>query len=119
MVEDDDATRLMMSNALLAVGYGVKEAGSAESALAISAYGKPVLVILDLELPGPAASTSFVSPPRSWWTCRCCIVTSHVNTNMTNLPVGTYELMPKPTDFVDLLKAVDRLTTPKVTEVHP
>lgn len=109
VIEDDDATRLMMSHSLDVAGFRTKEAGSAESALAIVANGKPDMIILDLELPGRNGVEFLRLTKDKLFDVPVLVVTGHEETVIADLPTGTYEVMVKPTDFVELVKVVTRM----------
>ncbi|MBP1626883.1 MAG: two component transcriptional regulator, winged helix family [Holophagaceae bacterium] len=52
VVEDDPATRLLIRSVLFKSGYQVLEANSGEQALELCACEGPILVVLDIGLPG-------------------------------------------------------------------
>jgi CheY-like chemotaxis protein len=53
VVEDDEATRAVLTLALLDEGYSVRQAGDTAEALAILRVWRPDAILLDVELPGP------------------------------------------------------------------
>lgn len=52
IVDDDDATRLLVKTVLAHGGYRVVEAGDGDAALLLAAVERPDLILLDLSLPG-------------------------------------------------------------------
>lgn len=52
IVDDDIDLRGLVSSVLLAAGYGVREARSGEEAIEVARREQPLLVILDVRLPG-------------------------------------------------------------------
>lgn len=52
IVEDDEKSRRLMSDVLLHQGYRVSEVGNAEDGLDLVRRERPVLVLMDIHLPG-------------------------------------------------------------------
>jgi DNA-binding response OmpR family regulator len=110
-VEDDETLRHILSVALRSRGHVVREADSAEAAAAALRAGlRPVLVLLDLNLPGDTGWDLLRSgvlhaagdPP--------VVITSAVTVNprrLTEHAVAGY--LPKPFAIETLLATVERL----------
>lgn len=52
IVEDDDASRLLLRDALQAIGYRTLETATGEEAVTLARANRPALILMDIQLPG-------------------------------------------------------------------
>ena len=114
LLADDDITTLTMVSARLQrVGYDVVTASRGDDALALTLGRRPLLIVLDLDMPGMNGievtrtireDPSFVSTP-------IILLTSHSDSEHTEagLAAGANAYIVKPFSPQDLAKRVDQL----------
>lgn len=114
LLADDDITTLTMVSARLQrVGYDVVTASRGDDALALTLGRRPLLIVLDLDMPGMngievtrtlRADPSFGSTP-------IILLTSHSDDEHTEagLAAGANAYIVKPFSPQDLAKRVDQL----------
>lgn len=109
VVEDDDATAMMMEHSLIASGHKVARASDAESALAIVSGEKPALLVLDIGLPKMSGAQLLQAAKDKLAGVPVIVVTAHDKCDLTDLPPFAYTVLSKPTDFTELVKVVEKM----------
>ncbi len=100
IVDDDDAFRTVLANALDKRGYRVSVAGSAIEAETIAEKDKPELAIVDLKMPGESGLSVI---PKLCNLCpgiRIVVLTGYasINTAVEAIKLGAINYLTKPAD---------------------
>ena len=108
IVDDDDAHRLMLVEALRQDGFETVDAESGEKALETAADGVFDLVLLDLKMPGIGGLETLRRLKRSNPPLPVLIMTAYasVQTAVEALKEGAYDYLIKPLDIGELIDAV-------------
>ncbi len=116
LVEDDESLRRVVSRHLRGLGYDVREAISAESAVeALSAGLQPGLVLLDLNLPGDTGWDLLRGPELASAGSPPVVITSATTVSprlLAEFKCAGY--LPKPFPLETLVATVERLLKPEV-----
>ena len=121
LVEDDESLRRILARHLLAKGYPVEEAASAEEAVRALADGpRPRVVILDLNLPGETGWDLLRGPALGAAGSPPVVVATATTVNpkrLAEFAVAGY--LPKPFPLETLVDAIERLSAKEEPVTQP
>jgi DNA-binding response OmpR family regulator len=121
LVEDDQSLRQIVTRHLRAEGYQVVEASSAEEAVQRLERGlRPVLLLLDLNLPGGTGWDVLRSPSLAAAGSPPVVIASATTISpkrLTEFHVAGY--LPKPFPLETLVATIERLTTQEEPTPRP
>jgi DNA-binding response OmpR family regulator len=121
LVEDDQSLRQIVTRHLRAEGYQVVEASSAEEAVQRLEKGlRPVLLLLDLNLPGGTGWDVLRSPSLAAAGSPPVVIASATTISpkrLTEFHVAGY--LPKPFPLETLVATIERLTTQEEPTPRP
>ena len=110
VVEDDDATRRMISRRLKEAGFRTVEAGGGAQAISAARELRPAVITLDMVMPsvdGWTVLAALRDDPRT--RDIPVVVASIVDDREVAISLGAADYVPKPFPVDDLLGAVERL----------
>jgi DNA-binding NtrC family response regulator len=110
VVDDDELTRIWLSEHLVAAGYTVKGAATGKGALDLVQEAGPALMLLDLRLPdanGLALIERFREIDRD---LAIVIITAYgeIETAVQAVKAGAFHFLQKPPDLDDLLITIEK-----------
>ena len=118
VIEDDDATRELLTDSLIEVGYGVMTAASAEVALQLLDVETPDLVLSDVHMRGMSGielCASLKADPRFQLTPVVLLTgASDLEARIAGLAAGADDFFAKPCDVVELRTRVMALLRVKI-----
>ena len=108
IVDDDPAQRALLGNFVGGLGYGVREAESAEDALAVLATESPAMMLLDVRLPGMSGIDALPEIRRTHEALPVCLITAHADLRQAVAAVkcGADDYLAKPIDLDELAAAI-------------
>ena len=109
LVDDDPALRLLLQTTLAADEYAIEEAGSAEEAAELGRFWHPVLVVLDVNLPGRSglAFCKELKEQSVYGSPHVVLLTGGETSNEEARAAGADVLLRKPFSPLDLMGAID------------
>lgn len=111
LVEDNDLVRRTVAEALMAAGFDVTQACSADDALHIIHSGQPAdVIVTDIEMPGSMNGIGLANVAHDRWPEIGLIVTSgRPQQSNGELPVGA-AFLPKPSRADEMIGLVQSLS---------
>jgi FixJ family two-component response regulator len=110
LVDDDASVRKSVTRLLEAAGYAVEAFASARDFLASEPHSGPCCLVLDVRMPGLTGLELQEALTTAGRRMSIVFVTGHADVPMTvkAMKGGALDLLTKPFDVEDLLKAVER-----------
>ena len=109
VVDDDNAVRESLMNALSYENYFPVGAANGEEGLAMIESQKPDLVLLDLNMPGKGGWQVYKEISSQRPLLPVVVLTARPNQLFTSLGAGVGALIEKPFDFLKLLQTIREL----------
>ena len=110
VVDDDASTREFLRHWLEAMGYDVREAPTADIALAMMMYEPAAIILLDIEMPGHDGLW-FAEQVKSTWPSTAIVFASAVDNIHTidrTRYIGAVDFVPKPFQWEMVAQAMRR-----------
>ena len=110
VVDDDPSVRKSLTRLLSSAGYTVEAFASAREFLARESYAGPCCLLLDVRMPGLTGLALQEALAAAGRRMSIVFVTGHVDVPMSvkAMKGGAVDLLTKPVDDKDLLKAIQR-----------
>lgn len=112
LIDDEPLMRLSMTDALRAVGYDVRAAGTGQEGMDLLSHAVFDIVITDLRLPGADGLQLLQACKQRSPRTEVIVITAHgsVETAVEAMKRGAYDFITKPFAMDELLLIVDRLS---------
>jgi DNA-binding response OmpR family regulator len=118
IVDDEEAVRFFMADALSRAGWQVQEAESGEAALAALSEQSFDVMLLDLRMPGIGGLNVMRQAKERWPEVMIIIMTAYASLDSAIEAVrqGAFDYLRKPCSVDDIMSCVNRAMTKK--EIH-
>jgi FixJ family two-component response regulator len=119
LVDDDRSVRKGLSRLLASAGYAVEAFASAREFLAREPYAGPSCLVLDVRMPGLTGLDLQQALAAAGRRLSIVFVSGHADVPMSvkAMKDGAVDLLTKPVDEVDLLRAVERAVAKDVEDL--
>jgi len=119
VVDDDPSVRKSLTRLLASAGYAVEAFASAREFLARERHAGPCCLVLDVRMPGLTGLDLQDALAAAGRRMSIVFVTAHVDVPMSvkAMKGGAVDLLTKPVDAKDLLKAIQRAVAKDVQHV--
>jgi FixJ family two-component response regulator len=119
LVDDDRSVRKGLSRLLASAGYAVEAFASAREFLAREPYAGPCCLVLDVRMPGLTGLDLQQALAAAGRRLSIVFVSGHADVPMSvkAMKDGAVDLLTKPVDEVDLLRAVERAVAKDVEDL--
>jgi FixJ family two-component response regulator len=119
LVDDDRSVRKGLSRLLASAGYAVDAFASAREFLAREPYAGPSCLVLDVRMPGLTGLDLQQALAAAGRRLSIVFVSGHADVPMSvkAMKDGAVDLLTKPVDEVDLLRAVERAVAKDVEDL--
>jgi FixJ family two-component response regulator len=119
VVDDDPSVRQGLTRLLASAGYAVEAFASAREFLARERHAGPCCLVLDVRMPGLTGLELQEALAAAGRRMSIVFVTGHVDVPMSvkAMKGGAVDLLTKPVDDKDLLKAIQRAVTKDVEDL--
>jgi len=120
VVDDDPSVRKSLTRLLASAGYAVEAFASAREFLARERYNGPCCLVLDVRMPGLTGLELQEALAAAGRRMSIVFVTGHVDVPMSvkAMKGGAVDLLTKPFDAKDLLKAIQRALVKDVQDLR-
>jgi DNA-binding response OmpR family regulator len=117
IVDDEEAVRFFISDALSRVGWQVYEAESGEAALAMLKKATYDVMLLDLRMPGMDGLTVMRHAKERWPEVMIIIMTAYasIDSAIEAVRQGAFDYLRKPCSVEDIMACVKRAVAKKQT----
>jgi DNA-binding response OmpR family regulator len=120
IVDDEEAVRFFIADALSRAGWEVHEAGSGEAALAALAEQAFDVMLLDLRMPGMGGLTVMRQAKERWPEVMIIIMTAFasIDSAIEAVRQGAFDYLRKPCSVDDIMSCVNRAMAKKETQAR-
>ena len=114
IVDDDSSIRWVLSRALIAAGFDVRDFEDAESALSQFDGGLPAVLMTDIRMPGISGLELADQVRQRHPELPVIIMTAHTDLDsaLASYQSGAFEYLPKPFDLDEAVRLVQRAAEP-------
>ncbi|WP_018923195.1 response regulator [Salsuginibacillus kocurii] len=113
IVDDQPGIRVLLQEILKKDGHKVLEAGTADTALALTRKEDPDLILLDMKIPGMNGIEILEVIREEKYSCPVIMMTAYEELNMLNKAeeLGVVSHFPKPFDIEEMRQVVLKCTS--------